>query len=478
MSTSSSSGRVLAHQQESLLRWLNRNQRMASFGTAVCLFFLLHIHYDVQQFRYDAGGYWNLSSLVLEWDYPSTIRGYFYPALLSPLRFLSDSFPLFAHLPFRLASSVLYSIVLTIMLPSFYTNIFGGNVTYLRRLIVPSLVCLIFPGVIIYPLSDLASIALLLGSIWFIRQALKADGMAVRFFLFVLSGLFCYGAYNTRTIFIFSLVIVLFFVFLLSVRRLDWRYRAYAPACFLIGAIIASAPQVAINMRHYALPLPTVITDIDGGKSLFARQLLWGITLQRYETSIAENVSSPSVFYLDEAGVQFFRDNEIDAATFEVADYLRIMVVNPLHFAGLLGRHFVNGLDVRDGEVYIQSPSAEKTLTAFLNFGVVFVSVCVAAAGLFRKYVHGIRTAEAACWAAVFLIPVVAILPGAIETRFFLPLHLALYSTLAFRSDPLQFFSALKNHWVLLTVAFGLSAMLFFGISTTTMSGLSYKHPF
>jgi len=78
-------------------------------------------------------------------------------------------------------------------------------------------------------------------------------------------------------------------------------------------------------------------------------------------------------------------------------------------------------------------------------------------------------------WAAYFLIPVAAIIPSALETRFFLPLHLTLYLFIAFRTD-LQLVQMMRRYWLIFILGIVLSAAQFQAISQATMAGLEYSY--
>ena len=82
--------------------------------------------------------------------------------------------------------------------------------------------------------------------------------------------------------------------------------------------------------------------------------------MQRYETTIARG-AAPAVHYLDPAGMQLLeRICREDGPIESVGGYLRAVSRYPLEFMGVYGRHFINGLDVRDGRAYVTRPSASK----------------------------------------------------------------------------------------------------------------------
>jgi hypothetical protein len=219
-----------------------------------------------------------------------------------------------------------------------------------------------------------------------------------------------------------------------------------------------------------------VITTSPYNRSLFASQLLWGITLQRYETSVDKSSPGAGVFYLDKAGEHLFAANKIGSEPFGLRAYLKLALQNPVDFIGIYGRHIVNGLDLRDGEVYTMGQPWKKNALASFNFLILFSGLLVIVLTIATQRANAAQTTKGVFWTFLTLLPVMAIIPGAIETRFFLALHLSIYCALAFSSDIGSIKTLLRRHWLLIGLALTVSAMLFFSISTTTMSGPQYDY--
>ena len=145
-------------------------------------------------------------------------------------------------------------------------------------------------------------------------------------------------------------------------------------------------------------------------------------------------------------------------------------------------RHLINGLDVRDGLVYTRKPSPLRGRTALLNFIVLALGAWVVIAT--RRRVPGTGAWPVsdvpASWRAsltVLLLPVVAIIPGAIETRFFVPLHLLAYCVIAMHFDAAQLRRDFDRHSGGLILTFVTAAAVFFALSTNTLATLQYDWP-
>ncbi|MFD2884486.1 hypothetical protein ACFS4T_25475 [Pseudomonas lini] len=143
------------------------------------------------------------------------------------------------------------------------------------------------------------------------------------------------------------------------------RSQTWYNCVYFWGLFIVALPQMAINKRIHDVATPLVFATVQG-KSLMATQLYWGVTIQRYETYNGGDTPAPSLYYKDSAGItlrslyesQFTNDPTI-------AGYISLVAKHPVQFIGIYGRHFINGIDVRDGLVYATKPSINKSIVAF-----------------------------------------------------------------------------------------------------------------
>ncbi|WP_153015266.1 hypothetical protein [Pseudomonas syringae] len=166
-------------------------------------------------------------------------------------------------------------------------------------------------------MSDLPALALMVGSSFCMLCSAGTTSRFKRFALLTLSGFLAYGAYNTRTIYLFpAALLALGTVFIIYYKHPALN-KISAILVFLSGAAVAAIPQVSINLKHHDILSPLVITSTT--QSLFVSQLLWGITLQRYETSVDTASPGPAVFYMDSAGERFFADKNIGSEPFELS---------------------------------------------------------------------------------------------------------------------------------------------------------------
>ena len=469
---------------------LNKNclEGLFSFCLASCILLALHQIHNVTAFPFDSNEYWSLSDPGTFFNFPNVIRGYFYPLLLLPVHWLSNILVGYEFYLYRIYTSLLYGYLLANVLPSVYVQLFGGKLTLLRRLLLPILVAILYPGLIIYPLSDLPAFLLMICALYALTKA-KSTGPLLHAAAFVvLAGILAAGAYNTRTIYWFPLIGLLFAVPLYFFSMRPVMHRVMGTLLFILGVGLLSAPQSLINHSRHGTWTPAVVSQ-STDKSLFTLQLMWGITMQRYETTIDRSAPFPTRYFIDRVGEQLFVAEDLEKSQVSVVNYLRMVARHPLEFFGIYARHLVSGLDVRDGEVYVRNVKAGNTKIAVFNFVIIAFALlailvrymvaksdsCEQSKVFFRD-----RTPANPLWPLgilLWLLPACAILPGAVETRFFFPVHAFFYCTIAFNTSIPELHAVLRRHWMLLLGGALLLGALYFGISTSTHAALQPTIP-
>lgn len=446
----------------------------SAWVVAAGFFIALHYMNAITEFSSDAKSYWHLSTWRALVDFPRSIRGYFYPLLLAPVHLLVGLSRTSDFMLYRLGSSLAYAYVLTILLPAFWFRHFGGKDGFWRRLVVPALVCLLFPGIILYPLSDLPALSLMVGAVCCAFHASRNDGRASGYATAFLAGVLAYGAYNTRTIYLFSVIAMLVVGIAMVFNGGLSRTKALALSAFVMGMLVSSVPQILINQKNYDRPSPLVFAT-NQGKSLFTQQLLWGVGVQRYETALSKPRNT-RVFYVDPTGLRLLEDSHLEVSRSGIADYFDLVYHHPLEFAGIFCRHLINGLDLRDGQLYTTVRSGTKHGVAFLNFLIVFSGLSTIVLGMARSRWAG-KSMRPLAAAVILLLPVAAVIPGAIETRFFLAVHLAIYSAIAFNLDVSESLRLLRERWLPAIAVFAVALYLFFSVTLETMANVRYTYP-
>ena len=465
-----------------LAELIDRHQAALAGGIATLLLLALHYAFGFTGFHYDSDQYWNLATF----EKLSTVRsarGYFFPALLAPLHYLTyvSGNPL---LTYRMGMSVLYGVLLTTLLPAAFTQAFGGKLSLPRRLVPVVLMATLFPGMLLYPLSDLPALLLALAALMCALRGLEVTASRRRFIAILFAaGALMGAAYNTRTIYVFA-AIPLGLLVAVTVRG-AW---AKAPfprwlglAAIVAGVVVICLPQAAINKQLRGVNSLAVQSDINN-KGLFASQLAWGMTVQRYETTLYAEALSSQALYFDPAGAKLFRETMDGGDLFSLSYYLDVVARHPLDFLALYTRHVVNGLDVRDGLVYTHQPSPQRNRMALFNFLVLALAVWVTLSIRSRAVHAGGRGFRAMpdSWPislALLILPVAAIVPGAIETRFFLPVHTLAYCVIAFHFEAQLLRRHFALHGRILLLALALAAGAYFAMTFNTMANHRYDWP-
>ncbi|HSV50986.1 MAG TPA: hypothetical protein VLJ57_02635, partial [Burkholderiaceae bacterium] len=367
--------------------------------------------------------------------------------------------------------------ILTCLVPKWFVAMFGGSLSFGRRLVPVALIAIIFPGTILHPLSDLPALLLAWGGLYCIYRAKAARGVS-RWALFawlVGAGILSGAASNTRTIYMFMIPASMLLAALLFPRA-----RMACVSAAVAGLALASLPQAAFNLKVNKEFNPMVIVPM-GQNSLFVVHLLVGVTTQRYETSYLFG----GFAYRDPAGEQLAKKLRVHqplpahadllagiAPTVHISDYLQMVGKYPLEFLGIYARHAVNGLDVRDGRSYVKTFSARRNAISVFNFLVLALAAWTLLAHRSEQARAGPTQGAAPFWwvgLLALLLPVAAILPGVVETRFFLPLHLLAYCVIAFHCRPQGWWTQAKSHplWLLVTTVI---ACLYFSIVLSAMA--------
>lgn len=454
---------------------LPRRQALAAMAIATALLLAAHYEAAITRYPFDAALYWDMATRPTP---EHSIRGYLLPALLRGLLSLGAALGMGAIDAYRVFSSVAYAAVLTLLVPALCSRFAAAELTLTRRLAPFLLVLVVYPGLLLYPLSDLPALAFMWLSVGCLLGCRDTDdGTRRARGLAMLAGLAAAAAYNTRTVY---LVPVLFAVL---VATLQFRGRRRHLAAAALGFALACIPQLLINSEvHGALSIDPAVaygrSANAAGRSLTVDHLNWGIPVQKYETSIADDAPHPAVHYVDPAGVALLARICSEGPIESVGGYLGAVSRHPTEFLGLYARHFVNGIDVRDGRIYVTRPSAARTFASFgcitLVMGLVFALRARAAGGARTQRP---RLRGDWLWPAALLLPALLTIPGAMETRFMLPLMVYLFGAASVAWSAEAITSELRRHpWVYLSAVLTGYA-LFFAVTTSTMANATHVAP-
>ena len=458
---------MLSTQRTAFLTWgqrLGEGKRAAlAFIFIACVALLVQWDRNIESFPYDAGLYWQMATDRASVRPESFIRGYLYPTVMGGAIKVLGWLGLAPIPAFRVFSALLCAAVLAWILPATYRLMYQGSTGFVRRTALALVLAAMFPGLLLYPLSELPSLGMIWLAVYCLLRAHACRQTDLRRMAgwLLLSGCAAAAAYNTRTIYLFSLPLVamaLWLRFAGSRAHLAW---------FAAGAILVSLPQAAVNHRVHGITSASPTVSFTG-QSLFAMQLWLGLGVQKYETFLFPTASSFQ--YADPAGLQLLEKLKTEGPTKSVRDYLRAVLRHPLEFAGLYGRHLLNSIDVRDGRMYVFKPTTDRIGTSFLCISALLLAIYA----LRTRQPDPVPAAVPARghWLlpAALVLPGLLAVPGQMETRFMIPVLAYLYTAaLAHASWPAMQ-ARLRERWRVDLVLALVAYAVFFAVTQSAIA--------
>lgn len=387
---------------------------------------------------YDSAGYWWLAgqyyasgkfSLL---SAASPLRGYLLPLLLAP-------FTQIAHTDAEVLAvtrglgAITAALLWGAALPALWRVTRGPAglpVSVGRRLLLGAVGWLLWRDYFNFPLTDFPALLLLATGLWgLLRGCSVGPGL--------LAGASVAAAIILRPVYLAALPAVA----LLALwplpgadvlnskpnRRLAWARLAGA----VLGLALVLAPQFYMNAKAFQRYSPFVLGGQEDGSDLYLGQLGWGITNQKYESSIGPDFPSHQMHFGDPAGAALLRS--FGREQFETTtEYLALAARHPFEMAALWVRHLFNGLDLQYPTPYIKAVYVPTWGLAWFNYSVLLGGVAL----LWKRRAH--LNAPRTLTLAAVLLPCLASIPVAMECRFLLPLHTLLCAALVYGARPGQ----------------------------------------
>jgi hypothetical protein len=467
-----------------------------SFAVSALLVFVFLLAADIRDVRWDGAYYLHLSNTFAPGEkfsflnFPEAYRGYFFPFCLLPCRWLTLRLFGDTFMGIWLFNAIVLSATSCILLPKLIELITGRNDKPLVYYFVPPVLMVLFwCGSVFYPDSDLPAIFFTLLATIFtyiaaakpLIEATDRQPKAKRInlkgvLLYFLAGFFAYGAYNTRTIYLFAaLGLVLIYIFLCYKRKVGALDIVLPLFLIIAGVAVASCPQYIINMNTRGVPSIAVITSYGGDTSLFVNQLSEGGRYWFYETFDGSSDDYPMV------GVNFI-DPIIKTYTIpkagSISEYVQVVFSHPWEFIGIYFRHFIAALNPVFGEGYIYDLQKPKMALIFVNALLMFVTCLGFVAGFGNKTEkRGYYRQMLAKYLPLYplLLPCLAILPSSMELRFLLPCYVIMYGLLAYAFDYRKIAAITKNRPVTCVVAFVLLFVFLLSTYQTLWAATQYE---
>lgn len=400
-----------------------RRWRFLTFAVIFFVSYAICLIVSKNGFPYDAGDYWERGKQLINPNLISDgFRGYIFPLFLGICDFIGGAGF------WRIANSFLISVCFVFFVPELFDikDKCSGMVN-IKMMAVYGFFVFFFFGLLAYPLSDFPAMSVcilaccLKNRIFYEQKTLKC-GMI--FLLSLLLGACLYWMYNIRTIYLFSAVYLVFSIvynFYKSGGAI--KTKLLSVSGLLAGFLLSSLPQAYGNWQRTGKASFAVQTE-----NLMSRQLYWGLLYQRYDTYIGTQVEFPQIYFIDDVGTRILDIEGLSANSPSLRQYVLLCLKYPFEIIGIYIRHIINILTPLWPDIYVTDLERNifiisiSAFTCFFLF--VYIYIC-----------DGFQNRKLFCRFIPLLIPVLFIIPGAVEVRYFAALYLMVIGMLCFNTD-------------------------------------------
>jgi hypothetical protein len=457
------------------------------------LFFIIYIMLNRSvEFYGDGAGYYKRIDYFINdgkfalVNYRGVIRGYAWPLLLTPIKLLSEITNISHFLIFRIALAIFSSGFFAILIPRFVEKAFQIKINFLQRLFFCIMVFYFWAPMFLHPLADLPAFMFNIAGLYLLYSAYielrndKKQKSIKRYILIFFAGMFIALTSVIRPVYQLGIYMSVILIMVLSIKKKDKKWPIMAMS-FIIGAAIAFAPQVLINVTRHGIFSPYPQGQLALGRSLLILQLKEGLRLNEAITYIGSQEITNRVFIDSESSVvkkvqdiTFFefpniigntlldRIGEQNITTF--FGYLVNVAKYPFEFLALIGTHFFAGMDLNFPDIYLTEMKPAGKLFSLLNLSAIFLACRYTIKKRWFKEDWLIKT----IMFTVIITPCLIALISAMEERFMIPLHMILYMLLAFNPEIKNLFTTKHKfnagiiliYLIYIALAFSFSAML------------------
>ena len=427
-------------------------------------------------YSYDARHYWALSGRFLDPDgnfallnYNNGFRGYLFPLIILIIRQFADFINVTQHTVIICISSLGMAGLVSYILPMVFERICGKKVAIKPILLVGLVIFYFWRGFLLYPLTDFPAITFLLLAYLLYPVKFNTSRVTSTTTRSVCSGIFLAATLIIRPAYQATIVfLTIFLLFKIATGKKLFIQSQWKQLLLLIGGMtVILFPQYLINSTHFNKHTPLV-----SSQGLFFKQLTWGMEMQRYETFVGDKNDYPSasVRFIDSKGKQIFdKEKQNLKKDSQYQWYLGLMVKYPAYFTSMYFTHFLNGLDIVYPTPYVKNLFKRSFLFSYINYSLWFFLIV-----FFIETKFFTRHKEKALLIFLIIPPSLLAIPGAVETRFFLPLFLVLYVTVFFGIS-IQYMKEharrlISNYLIFYVIA----VVLWFKLSTTIFSTLEH----
>lgn len=246
----------------------------------------------------------------------------------------------------------------------------------------------------------------------------------------VLAGILWAAASNIRPAYLIALapLVAWAFIYHRNVNKYPLKNCVGLLLAVGIGMFIVFAPQFVINATNFNKHTPFVLAEHEG-RNLYLQQLVWGITMQKYETNVGNVYPVPPVRFFDPHGKRLLAQAGFTPGS--LREYIQLVWQYPLDFAVIYARRIFNGLDVTYPSAYTSNILQNAIWIRLLNYSMLFLVLVYLA----RQRI-AIKSAYRAVVPFIVILPALVAVPTAIEVRFMLPVFFVIYGIAAYFAIP------------------------------------------
>jgi|GEM_PF-3661308 len=440
----------------------SKDTRFLNFAVSFFIILIFSVLLCNKKPIYDSMYYWSEGESI--WtggfnfvftNFPETFRGYVYPFLVIFFRAVGKKIFFSEWLGFLIGNSLMIAVTITLSIPKIFHIDMKNRRGLLGSIVFSLFVVIFWTDHLIYSLSDIPAMAMLFGSIAMIiyfKEQRAENSVKHIIEMLVISfaiGMLLYCSYNTRAVYQYS-VVICFAVFLYDalkkVKKGEF-IALFAVIAVFVGAAFPAVSQCKINEKYTGKFTAKVMTEQLFGydSSLQMYQIVEGMQNKRYNSYIGatDKYNMPGVKYEDNTGKKIVEDENISLDNFGFKDVIRLYFKYPFEFARIYFWHFVSYITLFSGRTYIYNLFADKTLYFIFNAAIWFTAILGFLTG-FKKKKH-VAVDEEVCLSAAVVLPCLLIIPGAPETRFFVPLYFCVYGYICYRINYTDFYRMLSE---------------------------------
>lgn len=432
---------------------------------AVYIFLIIN---NVTEFYYDSEYYWMLSETLYDgrsFTFEAgnfNYRGYVYAVFLTCINGAGT----YSKYIYWMLLSFIYSFLIVGIIGDLAEIVMEVKISMAKRLVPLILLLIFWPGLFLYPLTDLITVLVSVTAVYCICALAQSKYGYQDVFCAFFAGALSYFAMNTRATYKWNIYLSLIMITIMCWKS-GWKRVVKLLGLYILGVGALAAPQIYSNYVCYHVLTydnPLVLYRAEQGMSYL---LFQGAKLLRYETYVGVGSGEtilPGITGYDPIMSIILEREGIDLTasdTFSMIKYIKMFVKYPVEYLGMYFAHFVNCLDVRYGEIYIKEFGGRYHLQ-IISVIIYMITLVDMHNKLIFNRLQGIKSKDLlkeicpkyGLIIMYIILPVIISLPAHIEPRYAIALHLLIYVYIAYCTDYRAVYEWIKKNVCLTIIMF------------------------